>query len=72
MRRQPIKKHQRGVSLFVLQWLVLRALRYVQCDLSSLGYTKVYSHLDSLIRRDWYADLPSLNNSPIALKLELE
>ena len=67
MRRQPIKKHQRGVSLFVLQWLVLRALRYVQCDLSSLGYTKVYCHLDSQIRGDWYADLPSLNNSPIAL-----
>jgi hypothetical protein len=52
MRRQPIKKHQRGASLFVLQWLVLRALRYVQCDLSSLGYTKVYCHLDSLVRHD--------------------
>ena len=67
MLQPPIERHQRGVSQFVLQWLVLRALRYVQCDLSLLGYTKEYSHLDSLIRRDWYANLPSLNNSPIAL-----
>ena len=40
MPRQPIKKHQRGVSRFVLQWLVLLALRYVQWDLSFNGCTK--------------------------------
>ena len=49
MPRQPIKTHQKEVSRFVLQWLVLRALRYVQWDLSSKGCTKVHSHLDSLV-----------------------
>jgi hypothetical protein len=34
MPRQPIKTHQREVSRFVLQWLVLQALRCVQWDLS--------------------------------------
>jgi hypothetical protein len=51
MPRRPIKKHQRGVSLFVLQWLVLRALRYVQWNLSSKRCTKVHPHLDSLSRK---------------------
>jgi hypothetical protein len=51
MPRRPIKKHQRGVSLFVLQWLVLRALRYVQWNLSSKSCTKVHPHLDSLSRK---------------------
>jgi hypothetical protein len=52
MLRQPIKTHQREVLRFVLQWLVLRALRYVQLDSSFQGCTKAPSHLDSLIRRD--------------------
>jgi hypothetical protein len=59
MPRQPIKKHQRGVWLFVLQWLVLRALRYVR-DLSSKGSTKVHSHLDALF--DEVAGLISLGD----------
>jgi hypothetical protein len=52
MPRQPIKTHQREVSRFVLQWLVLRALRYVQWDLSFKGPRKAHSRLDSLIRSD--------------------
>jgi hypothetical protein len=40
MPRPPIEKHQRGVSRFVLQWLVRRALRYVEWDLSSLDIRK--------------------------------
>jgi hypothetical protein len=40
MPRQPIKTHQREVSRFVLQWLVLQALRCVQLDLSFKGLRK--------------------------------
>jgi hypothetical protein len=48
MPRQPIKTHQREVSRFVLQWLVLQALRCVQWDLSLKGLRKripVWIHL---------------------------
>ena len=49
MPRQPIKTHQREVSRFVLQWLVLLVLRYVQWDLSFKGMYGAHSHLDSLV-----------------------
>jgi hypothetical protein len=42
MPRQPIKTHQRAVSRFVLQWLVLQALRYVQWDLSFNRYESAF------------------------------
>ena len=58
MLRPPIKKHQRGVSLFVLQWLTLQALRYVR-DLSSKGFTKVHSDLDALLgAHEFIVELP--------------
>jgi hypothetical protein len=52
MPRQPIKTYQREVSRFVLQWLVLLALRYVQLDLSFKGIRKripVWIHLLDVI-----------------------
>jgi hypothetical protein len=42
MPRQPIKTHQREASRFVLQWLVLQALRYVQWDLSFKRYESAF------------------------------